>query len=141
MASIDLRPLSLNDLELVLAWRSNPLVYRYFRGQDEPLDWETHLEWFSGRSRSREDFIIEYQGRRVGVISIDDNMITTVYIGEIKSQKKGIASTALRQACNEVKYETFRAEVHRDNSSSISLFESCGFEQIDVNGEWYIFEK
>ena len=70
-SGIRLVPLGRDDIELVFAWRSNSEIHRHFRRQDELLDWHEHVTWFESRSSDRHDFVIHYDGRRVGVVSLD----------------------------------------------------------------------
>jgi hypothetical protein len=51
--SVSLKPVTLDDLELLLAWRSNPRIYEHFRGQDGSLKWEAHVAWFANRDADR----------------------------------------------------------------------------------------
>lgn len=134
------RPLRLDDLELVMAWRSNPRIYEHFREQDGPLDWGSHLQWFVERSKMRHDFMIEYRGRRIGVVSIDADGYVGVLIGEETCWGEGIASTALNWLSDQFADERdLFAEIHDGNNRSRRLFTSCGFERHDRDGEWIVY--
>jgi len=140
---ITVSPLERNDLELVLAWRSNPEIYRYFRQQDEPLDWEAHVKWFESRSPERYDFVIHYDGRRVGVISLDTSGRVSIYIGDFSAHNQGVATTALDWLCDRFEERTpLVAEIHRSNETSKQLFTRCDFQQQGSEGEWlqYIYD-
>ncbi|WP_256307082.1 GNAT family N-acetyltransferase [Halobellus litoreus] len=123
-----LRPVRLGDLELMLAWRSDPEIYRHFREQDGPLEWKNHVEWFVNRSPDRQDHIIEYNGRHVGSVNIDEEDHVGVYIGEKSLCGEGIATRAVQELCGKLDSDEFYAEIHTDNESSQRLFEKCGFK-------------
>lgn len=125
---IRVHPISREDLELILAWRSHPEIYRHFRNQTEPLTWSEHLSWFESRDSTRHDFLIHYGGRRVGVVGLSANDEITIYIGEFSARGKGIATDAVNWLKNRFKSRIpLTAEVYEDNKSSKNLFRSCGF--------------
>ena len=130
-------PMEAEDLELVLAWRSNPEIYRHFRRQDGPLDWESHLSWYESRDADRHDFIIQYEGRRVGVVSITATEDISIYLGDFSAHGEGVATAALDWIC--LRFESrspLIAEIHEDNTPSKRLFNGCGFQQRGRDGEW-----
>jgi RimJ/RimL family protein N-acetyltransferase len=125
------------DLELVLAWRSNPKIYRHFRRQNAPLNWESHLLWYESRKANRHDFIIHYENRRVGVVSITATEEISIYIGDFSAHRHGVATAALGWICKRFESRSpLIAEIHKDNSPSRRLFEGCGFQQRGRDGEW-----
>lgn len=139
---ISVSPITEGDLELILAWRSNPEIYRYFRQQEGPLKWEDHEEWFNSRDSNRYDFMITFEGRKVGVISLSADNEVGIYIGDLSAQGKGVATSVLEWLCERLEHRTpFSAEVHQDNESSQRLFERCGFSKESTRGKWiqYIY--
>jgi RimJ/RimL family protein N-acetyltransferase len=125
------------DLELVLAWRSNPKIYRHFRNQDGPLDWESHLSWYESREASRHDFIIHHEGRRVGAVSITAGEEISTYVGDFSAHRAGVATAALTWICERFAHRSpLIAEIHEENGASKRLFEGCGFQRRDRDGEW-----
>jgi len=125
------------NLELVLAWRSNPNIYRHFRGQDAPLDWESHLSWYESRDADRHDFIIHYEGRRVGVVSITATDEISIYVGDFSARGDGVATAALGWICDRFENRLpLIAKIHDENDPSKRLFEGCGFQQRGRDGEW-----
>lgn len=133
------RPLRVEDLELVLAWRSNPEVYEHFREQTAPLDWNDHLSWFSSRPNGRHDYIIEYKGRRVGSVNLSPDSFVGVYIGEIDLWGEGVGVSAVEWVCKRHPREEFFAEIHEENSASKALFEGCGFVAYDNSDDWIVY--
>jgi len=136
-------PMKTKDLELVLAWRSNPKIYKNSREQSEPLDWETHVSWYESRDPDRHDFIIHYEDRRVGVVSISETDEVSIYLGDFSAHGEGVAPTALSWICDRFKHrEPLIAQIHENNTHSVRLFESYGFQQRERDGEWkeYCYE-
>lgn len=138
---ISVSPLDESDLELVLAWRSNPEIFEHFREQDNPLDWQSHVEWFVNRKPERYDFIIHFEGRRVGAISLAEDGDVGIYLGDFSARGHGVASKILSWLCLKFSNEReLHAQIHMDNEPSKQLFKSCGFERVEVDGEWEIYE-
>jgi RimJ/RimL family protein N-acetyltransferase len=136
--TIRVSPLDDDDLELVLAWRSNPDIYRYFRDQDSPLVWSEHVRWYESRPTDRHDFVVHYDGRRVGVVTIDTNDAVGIYLGDFSARGHGVATAALGWLCDRFHdREPLLAEIHRENESSLRLFERCGFRQRGRDEEWF----
>jgi RimJ/RimL family protein N-acetyltransferase len=126
-----------DDLELVLAWRSNPEVYQHFREQNKPLSWEDHVEWFKSRNSDRLDFVIEFDGRRVGVISLNADDEVSIYLGDISARGNGVATAAVEWISERFFERTpIYAEVHEDNKRSKHLFKRCGFKHLKRDGDW-----
>jgi RimJ/RimL family protein N-acetyltransferase len=142
--AVSITPLERADLELVLAWRSNPDVYRHFRHQDAPLTWDEHVEWFESRDERRQDFVIRYEERRVGVVSLDADDAVSVYLGDIAARGRGVATNAVKWLCDRfADREPLHAVVHTDNKASVRLFERCGFEHEGESDDWaqYVYES
>jgi RimJ/RimL family protein N-acetyltransferase len=141
--SLRVSPLGRDDLELVLAWRSNPDVYRHFHQQDGPLDWESHVTWYETRGSDRHDFVIHYDGRRVGVVSLDSDDEVGIYLGDVSARGNGIATRAIRWLCDRFPERgPLVATVHEDNTASQRLFERCDFDRDGVDGSWlrYVYD-
>lgn len=137
---VNIRHAKVQDLELMLAWRSNPNIYSHFKEQDDPLTWREHLEWFSSLHEHREDYIIEYKGRRVGSVSIDEENYLGIYIGETAVQGEGLGKYAIKWMIKE--YEDERellAEIKEENEASRALFEGLGFKEISRQDSWITY--
>jgi RimJ/RimL family protein N-acetyltransferase len=131
------RPLDVDDLELVLAWRSNPVVYEHFRRQEGPLEWDPHVSWFESRPEDRFDYVIRYGDRRVGSVNLTETDEVGIYLGDPSARGHGVATRALGWLCERfADREPLRAEIHRENDPSRALFERCGFERVGSDGEW-----
>jgi RimJ/RimL family protein N-acetyltransferase len=140
-----LRPVNRHeDLELILSWRSNPLIYNNFKIQNKPLTWDEHFEYWFNISGIRSDFIILFEFRRVGVFSIKEVSPTSaelsIMIGEIGLWGQGLGKLTLLIALKlEVinKYDFLIASVKSNNIASIKLFTGNGFEfesEFESNG-------
>jgi RimJ/RimL family protein N-acetyltransferase len=138
---IELRPARLEDLELMLAWRSDPEIYKHFREQESPLEWENHVNWFVNRPPERHDLIIRYGGRRVGVVNMNEENYVGVYIGEKSLWGEGIGTTAVDELCRRFDREAFYAEINVNNEESQKLFEKCGFEKVSESNGWLKYER
>jgi RimJ/RimL family protein N-acetyltransferase len=140
--TIYLRPLRLEDLELVLAWRSDTDIYEDLLQQSSPLKWEEHLTWFAERPPSRRDFIIEYDGRRVGVVSINKDDMITIYVGEKGVWGNGIGTLAVEWLCEHCADRVPRTKVSADNTRSRAIFEGLDFCLVDTSDSVceYVYE-
>lgn len=134
---VQLRPASVEDLELLLAWRSHPALYAHFTEQKKPIEWAEHMNWWNNR-RSREDWIIcireDNQWRGVGsvyVSSLDSaEPEIGLYVGEVTLWGRGVASKALALALDWARaqgYARAQAKILDTNAGSIRLFERAGF--------------
>ena len=138
--SLYVRPIVKNDLELILAWRSNPKIYQYFRRQSGPLSWNEHINWYKSRPDSRYDFIICYSGRRVGVVNINQNSMVGIYLGDLSAREQGIATEALDWLCDRFKHRgRLYADIHVENTASKRLFKKCGFKKQSREGKWITY--
>jgi RimJ/RimL family protein N-acetyltransferase len=138
---IELRSARLEDLELMLAWRSDPEIYKHFREQEGPLKWENHVNWFVNRPPDRHDFVIEYRGRRVGLVNITEEDYVGVYVGEKTLWGEGIGTKAVNKICRRFDREAFYAEIHAENKGSQNVFEDCGFEKVSKSGGWLKYKR
>lgn len=135
------RPIQRDDLELVLAWRNNPTIYEHFVEQDGPLRWEDHVRWFESRPPARRDYVTRYDGRRIGVVGVDESGFVTVYIGEPALWGEGIGTKLLNWLTARHDPERdLHAEIHVDNDRSRRLFERCGFEHVNRDTDWDTYQ-
>jgi len=133
-----LREATDNDLTIMMAWRSNPLLYEHFYQQTEPLRWEEHLSWWKSRNKDWRTFIIVlYQQNRfrdIGVITLGqlDHWSPEIgyYIGETTLWKQGYGKEAVNLALDWLRehgYKHIHTTIKVDNKASIKLAESVGF--------------
>lgn len=123
------------DLELIMAWRSNPLVYEGFYQQVEPLKWEEHITWWESRNKDWREFIIVFNDRDVGVVTIGQldhwNPEIGYFIGEVSLWGQGVGKEAVQSAMDWLKdkgYEYCHTTVLKSNSRSLNLLKGFGFQ-------------
>lgn len=138
---VELRPATEEDLELMMAWRNNPMLYENFYRQNGPLTWSEHLSWWTSRE-NRRDWIIktygEDRGRDVGCVNFSQLEKSYpeigIWIGEVTLWGKGVASQAVEVAIEWLReqdeYEGIRARVLTENTASRRFFEKLGFEHV-----------
>ena len=99
---IILREATKADLPLIMAWRSNPLCYSGFYQQTEPLKWDEHINWWQSRNQDWREFIIIYETRDVGIVTIGqlDHWSPEIgyFVGEVSLWGKGIGKQAVSLA-------------------------------------------
>jgi len=131
---IKLRNATEDDLELMMAWRSNPLVYQGFYQQMKPLDWGEHLKWWQSRNKDWRTLIIEYEGRSIGVVTLGQldhwNPEIGYYIGEVSLWGNGLGKQAVGLALDWLRSEGFEythTTVLKNNTRSMKLLKGLGF--------------
>jgi RimJ/RimL family protein N-acetyltransferase len=128
------------DLELLMAWRSNPLVYQHFTIQNQPLAWEEHLRWWRGRKHRKDWIVLLKDGGRVRAVgsanaSRLDEPVPEVglYIGESTLWGKGVGRGALTRVLILLArdgYSRCWAGIQASNDRSRRLFERLGFQLV-----------
>lgn len=149
---IMIRQVTDSDLELLMAWRSNPLIYKFFYIQKEPLKWDEHYSWWISRE-NRIDWMILIEEsnivRRIGSVNVSqldtDNPEIGVFIGELCLWGKHIGRYLVLRVLKWLKnmeYKRTHVRILENNFGSIKLFESLGFKKSKKGrvGEW-IYEK
>jgi len=124
-----------DDLELMMAWRSHPLVYEGFYTQTKPLKWDEHFDWFTTRNKDWRTFIILFESRKVGIVTIGqlDHWSPEIgyYIGEVTLWGQGVGKEAVSLALRWLKdrgYKYTHTTVLSKNKRSLELLKSLGFE-------------
>jgi RimJ/RimL family protein N-acetyltransferase len=132
--AVTLSQVGLSDVELLYAWRTNPLIYEHLLQQDEPVEWSEHLAWFHSRPDRRYDFLIEYDGRSVGATSVNDDDFVTIYIADPNLRGQGIGKAAIELLCSTFEDRQLQTMIHEDNEAAQQLFVSCGFQLVETSG-------
>lgn len=139
-------------LELLMSWRSSPLVFKYFYKQKRPLTWKQHLKFWKNRKDRKDWLILFYENglwRKVGSVSVDHLSKKypeiSIYIGEVTLHRQGVGSQALKQVIDWIKDNKLsgaRAIVSRENIASQKLFEKLLFKKIRLirNDLWYLYQ-
>ncbi len=140
-----------DDLEMILAWRTNPEVTRYMF-TDPDLSLENQRRWFEriAADQSRLDWIINADGEDVGLVSLVH--IDTVnrrcdvghYLGAPNARGKGIGKAVelniLAYVFETLKLNKFCAEVLAFNEKAIRLHQKCG-SKIEGRRRRHIFKN
>lgn len=139
MNRISLRPATESDLPLMMAWRSNQEVYKGFYTQRSPLVWEEHVKWFRSRNSDWRTFIVLYEERPVGVVTIGQldhwSPETGYYIGETTLWHRGIGTEAVglgiewikEYACKHHHVTDVHTTILDNNEASIGIVKNLGF--------------
>lgn len=146
------RALQEEDAELMVKWRSNPKVYKYYKNP-HPITLTEHKLWFNNRDKSnRFDFIIINKEDRkpIGFLALScppkniSRYEISYTIGEVEFQHRGFAKEAVLAL---IEYSTtflninrFSAVIHTDNTVSRKLVLSLGFKNTQ-EGIFCIYER
>lgn len=144
-SDVRIRKMRMKDLEIVMAWRSNPDLYIFFEVQKKPLTWDEHYNFWFNR-KNREDYIIEYNDnghwRKVGNLNL--SLLNREYpelgilVGEVTLHGKGVGSKAVALGLKRLKklgHTKSAASIHQDNKRSQKLFEKFGFKKVEESAK------
>ena len=138
MSKIEFNFIALNvedmtELALLMSWRLNPDIYRYFLLHNKPLIWEEHLRFIS-ESKNRLDYFFWYQSRPIGHIALSnldsDYPEISILIGETNLWGKGLSNNVLAEFIKlqfTNGFNKLSARISNHNVSSIRLFQNNGF--------------
>ena len=136
-----LREATDNDLELIMAWRSNPIVFKGAYTQNKPLTWEEHHIWWRTRGPWWKFFIIQINDgistRDAGIVNFGQldnwNPEFNYYLGEVSLWGQGVGEKALSLAIDWLKekgYCRLHTTVVDGNEPSEKVLEKLGFVKI-----------
>lgn len=132
LPDLKIRPATLNDGEIIWRWRSSGGAERFYKS-GLAVSLPDHLEWFARAltQPERQLFVVEMNQSPVAHVRIDLAGTTgrvSIVVDEAM-QGKRIAYAALSLAMSRSRgVERFDAVVHKDNLSSVRLFEALGFQ-------------
>lgn len=146
-----LRDITETDTCLIVQWRSNPDVYKYFIAPHR-LTEEEHLHWFKSRyieDRNRFDWIaLDDENQAVGIFGVKrENDLAeeaeVSYILDPNYYGRGYAAEAVKRLIVFCKTEwcckTVIAEIHKDNEKSIRFAKKLGFVEYSRNGSFIFY--
>lgn len=149
-----LKEITEKDTELIVKWRSEANVHKYFLSPHVTTANE-HMEWFKTRylyNMNRFDYIARTKedGTAVGVfgIKIAHELKDTVEISYIldslyygKGYAKEATSKLIEFAKDKWKCNVAIAKIHMDNKNSVHFIEKLGFSFISKKGYFVIYSK
>lgn len=136
---IQLKKLSLEDLEQVRNWRNSKEVASYMYNENH-ISAEDQLNWFNRINEETSRYwIITYNGKKLGLASltgIDQTLQScywAFYLGDSSVRGAGIGAkveyNVLEYVFGELKLNKLRCEVFVDNDKVIKMHEKFGFRR------------
>ena len=148
--NVSLRPATDSDLVLIMAWRSNPILFDFCYTQKEPLTWAEHYNWWHSRGPWWRFFIIQLEEetgiRDVGLVNFGQldnwNPEFNFYLGEVSLWGQGVGEKALSLGLEWLKergYCRVHTTVKETNDRSKGVLGKIGFVRTIParKGEWY----
>jgi len=137
MQLLDFTTLDANQLTLVLSWRNHPKIREWMLHPNE-ISMEEHLQFVESLKR-REDrryFLVQREGKNIGVIDFMDIMEESAELGLYANPKmQGVGETLMRvlidYAFVTLKVKTLIATVFADNERAKYLYEKFDFTERD----------
>lgn len=144
MEEIVLRPMQLEDQEMVMAWRIMPQITKYMN-TDSTSDIEKQRAWFLKQQEAKEkgyQWIIMRQGKPIGVTSITEidrvNGTCTrgTYVAD-EAERSFQMITDIYANQQEFVFQTLGLEkmwihVFEENKYVVKLNKMCGFKQTNI---------
>ncbi len=128
------------DALIVMAWRSNPLVYQGFLKQTSPLQWENHWGYWRKQKNWNHWIIVYGEGeyeRPIGQVNIQhldtDCPEIGYFIGEVPLWSKGFATEAVNLTLEKLRmmgYKRVCADVKMGNVASQKTLIKVGFRKM-----------
>lgn len=136
-SDVSLRRFIEEDIDNKIRWINDPRNNTYLH-YDIPLEKEKTLLWYRNKNdKNRYDFVIEYNGKPVGLIGllavdkVNSKAEYYICLGEHEYKGKGIAKTATKIIIdfgfNQLKLNKIYLNVDADNETACFLYEKCGF--------------
>lgn len=149
-----LRNISYKDAEIIVSWRSDPDVYRFFLNP-HVISIEDHLKWYKNNylmDNNRCDWIAyDKENDPVGIFGIrkdldDDNEAEISYILAPNKRGQGYAKEAILSVIGFVKErwkcEYITATIHEENKDSLKFAERLEMYPVSkVNSFWKYQKK
>lgn len=135
-----IRAVTLDDLELLLAWRNHPNI-RHFMYSKHEISPKEHREWFAlaSKDKSRHLCIFEQQGKPCGFVSFKETGAGGIaewgfYTAPtaLRGTGRALGHTALLHAFSNLKLHKICGQALRANRRSIEMHKRLGFEEEGV---------
>lgn len=146
---IYLRPITIDDTEMVLSWRNSPYVVNNFFYQ-LPISQEEHKKWLENKVRKGlvYQFVVHLKDtdEEIGCVYLqhyeasDNSMESGVFMSEEAPKGQGLATEAVKLMNDCVAFEMLGlsrtvARVIATNTGSLRLHEKVGFKEISREKE------
>jgi UDP-4-amino-4,6-dideoxy-N-acetyl-beta-L-altrosamine N-acetyltransferase len=137
-ASVALRPIGLDDMTRILAWRNLPEVASYMYTDHRISDAE-HARWFASAMNdpTKRYWIIELDGEPVGLANLYDisevqkRAYWAFYLADDRVRGKGVGSVTerfvMRHAFEDLGLDVLCCEVLATNAGVVKMHERYGF--------------
>lgn len=146
-----IRDVTFKDSEALLEWRNQAEVRMFSRNQGL-ISRETHTLWLENRLKliPNEPFwMFENSLGKIGFVRFDFNSALKHYEISIvinpavrgKGLGKMVLNLAIENCVAQNPDFNFFAEAHIDNLSSQSLFLNCGFQELELNGDFLAYKR
>lgn len=148
------RGINESDAELLVKWRSDPEVIRYFRSP-KPITIEEHLGWYKCsycQNPDRFDFIVieKESGQAIGTVGAshfckESNTCEISYMiaeGAFRRRRYAVEAIGAIMSClRRDGFFCFYAEVHCENDASIRTVKKLGFQFLEEQPPFCIYSK
>lgn len=132
---ITMRDARIDDCDRVFVWNCAPEV-RAMSGDPRIIALADHRSWFTRRLSGGPMWIVEDDGKPVGVVRLDPGADVTwisIALGP-DARGRGIGRRAIRAACDAYAQPIY-ASIRVHNTTSRNAFEACGFVLSSVTEE------
>ncbi len=147
-----LRGITRQDADLIVKWRADPEVYKFFR-LPHRLTMEEHLKWYRERYLTDRQHCIWMAVRKedevpVGMFGLRKSGKEEAEISYLiapRMQGNGYAQetavSLLSWAKKEWNIRTVFAEIHYENGPSVRFVRRLGFEEAGKNKNFRVYKK
>ena len=141
--SVNLRPITAADTDLIVTWRNDPDVKKNFIYQGV-FTHESHMHWMNTKVAAGEvvQYIIEHNGKPIGSVYFRDickknsSAEYGIFIGDGDVRGKGYGTEATRlfvdYGLNQLQLHRIFLRVFADNENAIRCYEKAGFFKEDL---------
>lgn len=148
---VKIRPLQEQDAYTSVRWRNDPEVFKFTGNTyDHEITIDSELAWIRKVMVNYNDYrcAILVDGVYVGNIYLTDiNEVSAhyhIFIGNKNYWGKGVAVKAsqliLDYAFNELRINTVRLRVRKENTSAVKLYRKLGFKDVGTEDKWIVME-
>jgi RimJ/RimL family protein N-acetyltransferase len=128
-----IRLATIDDGELLHAWRNDPETRRQSRSED-PVTWDQHSRWLEGVIESPDHLLLVGEDEKgpVGTVRFDiaagGAEVSVTVAPERRGQ--GLSAHLLQLSCERIDLPIYAA-VREDNVASIQMVERAGFRFVE----------